>query len=181
MRFESRPTKPFKKFPVLLMPLLLSLFAFHSNSIAQVRGTKQEPPWRQYLYKSDVVYEDYACDEQHTDAVKEYFRSRPLNRMFRICHNDCPYATYLPLISFPRPAKAIQAKGRISVHVLADEQGTVLYARVLYGNVLLWSAARKGACQTRFNSYEYGKRQGVMHFWVENYNYLGVPKYANEL
>jgi hypothetical protein len=85
------------------------------------------------------------------------------------------------VIQFPSIARATKVTGTVSFHVLVDEQGKTLYARVLDGHPLLWAAARKGACETQFNLYPGHKRQGVMHFNVDDSPFLGVPYTANQV
>jgi TonB family protein len=60
-----------------------------------------------------------------------------------------------PAISKPKPVypkEAIDARvsGVVKVEVVADEEGKVIWARVLKGHRLLTEAALKAACQSRF-------------------------------
>ena len=159
----------------------LSLTFFQTSSISQTKEEKQDELWKQNLYKENVKYEDFACNKEDSDTVKVFFVSRPLKTILPICHNDCPIIKCRPVVRFPPAAKAVRVTGKVSVHVLVDDKGKVLYARVLDGHPLLWVAARKGACETQFQEYPYGKHQGVMHFTVDDYEFLGVPNRANEV
>ncbi len=166
---------------LLLFFCFLSITSFQTNSICQTQEENQEELWKKNLYKEDVQYENFACDEEDSEAVKNFFVSRPLNIKRPVCHNDCPVIECRPVIPFPKSAKAVRVTGKVSVHVLVDEKGKVLYARVLSGHPLLWVAARKGACETQFREYPYNKHQGVMHFTVDDYGFLGVPNVANQV
>ncbi len=146
----------------------LSIISFQTSSIGQTQEEKQEGLWKRNLYKEDVQYEKFACNKEDSEIVKTFFVNRPLNIKLPICHNDCPLIQCRPVIPFPTSAKAARAAGKVSVHVLVDEKGKVLYARVLSGHPLLWIAARKGACETQFKEYPYNKHQGVMHFTVDD-------------
>jgi hypothetical protein len=149
------------------------------DSSAQVK--KKEPvDWRENLYAQNVSYSDFSCRKEDASIVRTFFVTRPLNPRIPICHNDCPIIQCRPVVRFPAAAKAIRVTGIVSVHVLVDETGAVLYARALSGHLFLLDTARKAACDTKFLSGA-SKRQGVMHFTVENYEYLGVPYRANQV
>ena len=164
----------------LLGGLVFSTFP-HVSSNAQSQENKQEQSWQSKLYESDVKYEAFACRQEDAEIVATFFKQHPLISILPICHNDCPIIKCRPVIPFPSIAKAARVTGTISVHVLVDEQGKVLYARVLSGHPLLRTAAQKGACETQFNVYPDHRRQGVIHFTVDGYEYLNVPYEANQV
>lgn len=154
----------------------------HMPSYAQLKTKTQHESWQDRLSEKDVTCGNFACSKEHSEIVARFFNEHPLNRTFPICHKTIVQSSKCrPLIPFPPIAKAASVIGTVSVHVLVDEKGRVLYARVLSGHPLLWAAARKGACETQFKEYPHHKHQGVMHFRVEDYEYLGVPKKANEV
>ncbi|MFN2597600.1 MAG: energy transducer TonB [Pyrinomonadaceae bacterium] len=169
-------------FIFLLSIGLILLLCLQSPSIARSQADERErPPWKTKLYERGVRYQDFACNKEDEEVVAAFFKEHPLQSIFPICHNDCPVIKCRPVIPFPPIAKAAKATGMVSVHVLVNEKGKVLYARVLSGHPLLWAAARNGACETQFKEYPYHMHQGVMHFTVENYEYLGVPTTANQV
>jgi hypothetical protein len=140
--------------------------------------------WQTKLYESGVNYQDFACELDDKQVVADYFRNHPLTKNgLPICHNDCPVIKCRPVVPFPAAARSVRvaASGTIAVHVLVDEKGKVLYARVLDGHHLLREAVRGGACRTQFADYPYGKHQGVMHFMIDGYDFIGVPNKANEV
>ena len=158
---------------------LVSLILFHIPTTAQSPGNKQEEPsWKIKLYEKDVKYEDSVCSQEDSGVVATFFKEHPLKSFLPICHNDCPVIKCRPVVLFPSIAKSARVSGTISVHVVVDEKGKVLYARVLGGHPLLRAAVRKGACETQFREHSYGKHQGVMHFTVDDYEFLGVPNSA---
>jgi hypothetical protein len=163
---------------IALLLLLASTLFSTSLSQAQEQGTD----WRTILYEKDVAYENFVCKAEDSQLVASFFKEHPLRTpLIPICHNDCPIVRCRPVIQFPSIARAAKVTGTVSVHVLVDEHGGTVYARVLEGHPLLWAAARKGACETRFNAYADHKRQGVMHFFVDGSLFLGVPYSANEV
>ncbi len=165
---------------VLLCCLVFLTFPYVSSN-AQFQESKQEPSWQIKLYEKDVKYENFVCRKEDSETVATFFKEHPLRSILPICHNDCPVIKCRPVILFPPIAKAAKVTGTVSVHILVGEQGKVLYARPLSGHPLLWAATRKAACETQFNVYPDHKRQGVMHFTVDNYEYLSVPYRANEV
>jgi hypothetical protein len=134
------------------------------------------------LYEKDVAYENFACKTEDAQVVDSFFKEHPLRTSLTpICHNDCPVVRCRPVIAVPKIARTAKITGTVSVHVLVDEQGKTLYARVLEGSPLLWAAARRGACETQFNLYPDHKRQGVMHFYVDDSGFLSIPYTANRV
>ena len=163
---------------VALFCISVLLTILHKPTNAQ---DNKELSWQNRLYESEVRYENFACRREDSETVAAFFKEHPLRKIFPICHNDCPIIKCRPVIPFPAIANSARGTSAISVHVLVDEEGKVLYARILGGHPLLWAAARRGACETQFNVYPDHKRQGVMHFTVDNSGYLGVPYGANQV
>jgi TonB family protein len=59
-------------------------------------------------------------------------------------------ATSLPKPAYPAAARAVQADGQVSVHVLIDESGHVVSANATSGHPLLRNAAEAAARNARF-------------------------------
>ncbi|MBK7393458.1 MAG: energy transducer TonB [Chloracidobacterium sp.] len=150
-------------------------------SNGQLSPTKPDDVWRTILYDKDVDYGSFSCDTKYMKQVKSFFKKNPLKNFIPICHNDCPVVSCRPVIRFPVTARAVRATGSVKVHVLVDEKGKVLYARVLTGHPLLREVAIQGACRTEFKEYPYRKHQGIMEFTVDNNDYLTVPFSANSV
>ena len=68
--------------------------------------------------------------------------------------SDCEpmtlYTTFTPDLIYPPAAQAVQAAGLVSVDVVINEDGKVIWAKVVEGHPLLRVAALRAACQTRF-------------------------------
>jgi len=165
---------------ILLSIAFLFSCAFISSE-GQAQDKYEQSSWQAKLYGKDVDYKNFACKNEDAQAVATFFKEHSLKRALPICHNDCPIIRCRPVIQLASIARAARVTGTVSVHVLVDEQGKALYARVLNGHPLLWAAARKGACETQFSPYPDHKRQGVMHFKVEDSAFLGVPYTANQV
>ena len=148
----------------------------------QAKAGVGDRPWVTSLYEENIRYEDFACYEEDTLVVQTFFLEHPLSH-FRagICHNDCPVVSCRLVIQIPLVAQKARVIGTIPVHILVDEEGDVLYARVLGGHPLLLATARKAACQTRFTLYPHHKRQGVIHFYVDGTAFLVIPYAANQV
>ena len=169
--------------PLCSITLLLSVgLTLFSTSLRHVQDENRDSSWQTKLYEKHVAYENFACKAEDAELVASFFKKHPLlTPVIPICHNDCPVVGCRPVIQLPSIARAARVKGTVSVHVLVDEQGKTLYARVLDGHPLLWAVARKGACKIQFNFYPDHKRQGVMQFYVDNSLLLGIPYTANQV
>jgi TonB family protein len=63
----------------------------------------------------------------------------------------CGKATSLPKPSYPDEAKAQKITGTVSVEIIIDEKGSVIWANAVEGHALLRTAAVKAACQARYS------------------------------
>ena len=166
---------------LVFIPVLICLLLLARQDVAgQAQAGTEDPLWVTSLYDKTVKYEDFACYEEDVQVVFNYFIEYPLvDRRLPICHNDCPVVSCRPVIQIPLMGQKLT--GTIPVHILVDEEGDVLYARVLSGHPLLRAAARKAACQTRFTKYPHHKHQGVIHFYLDGTVFLGIPYTANQV
>jgi hypothetical protein len=159
---------------------LLQLALLLDHPLVKLRITSKQNHGKPNYMKAVLTMEGLLA-MRRMRRLFTFFISHPLTRILPICHKDCPVIKCRPLIVFPPLARAAKVTGTVSVHVLVDENGHVFYARILSGHPLLWAVARRTACETQFKEYRSGKHQGVMHFIVENYDYLDVPMHANEV
>jgi TonB family protein len=56
---------------------------------------------------------------------------------------------YRPEITYPKLARAARVSGVVRVEVVIDEEGKVIWAKVVEGHPLLQAAALRAACQIR--------------------------------
>lgn len=171
----------YKSISAVLFTGAVLLGFFQPSLMGQSGKDKKEEPWKTILYAKEVDYGSFACSPKYTKNVSDFFKTSPLKSFLPICHNDCPIVSCRPVIRFPPTAKAVGATGTVKVHVLVDQEGKVIYARVLSGHPLLRTAAVEGSCQTEFKPYPYNKHQGIMEFTVDGYEFLGVPSTANRV
>lgn len=175
-----RPTR-ISMFALVLLFAFISWILFaHSDVAGQVQEKNEDPAWYTSLYEKDVRYAVHACSDTNAEVVNNFFLEHPINHYRPLCHNNCPVIRCRPLILIPSLARAAKATGTVSVHVLVDEEGKTLYARVLDGHPVLFPTARRAACETQFDV-KPRKRQGVMHFYVDDTGFLGVPYTAGEV
>ena len=72
---------------------------------------------------------------------------KPVTRSLGVINGK---ATSLPKPRYPAAARAINAEGKVDVHVLIDESGHVVSANAVSGHPLLRNAAEAAARQARF-------------------------------
>ena len=161
----------------VFVTILIIHFTFISDSSkAQTRLPTDN--WYKKLLEKNVSYENDACEQDDKDLVREFFKNHQPQEKFPICHNDCPIVKCRPVIPFPSIAKTLNVGGVVSVHVLVDEKGKTIYARILGGHQLMRETVKKAACETQFRQYE-RKHQGVMHFLINSYEEINIPNKAN--
>jgi TonB family protein len=83
----------------------------------------------------------------------------------------CGKAIWLPKPAYPEEAKAKGISGRVTIEVVADEKGYVIWAKAVEGDPLLQQAALKAACQSLYSPEKISERAiKVAH--VISYNFL---------
>ncbi len=75
----------------------------------------------------------------------------------------CGKAISLPKPSYPEEAKAQKISGDVSVEIVIDERGTVVWAKALNGHPFLTTAAVKAACRARYSPTEVSGRPIKTH------------------
>lgn len=151
------------------------LICLNTISNAQVKAIYT---WYDRLYEKDIDYEDFSCDLKDKEAVGDYFKTHLLKRVLPICHNDCPVVKSRAVVPYPEAAKAFEAGGEAVVHILVNEEGRTIYARVLTGHILLRKSIVTAACNTRFREYN-EKHQGALHFSIDSFDEITAPNRAN--
>lgn len=63
----------------------------------------------------------------------------------------CGKAFSLPKPSYPEEAKAQKISGAVSINVVIDEKGRVIWAKAVEGHPLLQDVAVKAACRARYS------------------------------
>jgi TonB family protein len=83
----------------------------------------------------------------------------------------CGKAVSLPTPAYPANAKAQHIFGAVSVNVVIDEKGRVIWARVMDGPPLLQDAAAKAACRARYTPIKISNR-AVKANGIITYNFV---------
>lgn len=137
-----------------------------------------EKEWVEKLYEKNVDYSKFAASPELAPTVATYFEKNPLKKILPICHNNCPVVKITARLLYPEEAEEKKISGKVAIHILVNEKGEVIYARVLTGHPLLNEAAIEAAKKTKFYTSE-EKRQGVMHFSFRYGCTLIPPSRAN--
>lgn len=151
------------------------LICLNTTSNSQVKAIYT---WYDRLYEKDINYENFACDLKDRENVSNYFKTHPLKKFLPICHNDCPIVKIRAAVPYPQAAKSFRADGEAAVHILVDEEGKTVYARMMTGNFMLRKSILTAACNTQFRKYN-RKHQGVLHFTIDSFDEITAPSRAN--
>ena len=93
-----------------------------------------------------------SCSASQNTPRSEVRRTTGTSKGYSI--SDCEpmnlFALYQPEPVYPKTARAVRASGTVSVDVVIDEAGKVIWAKVVEGHPLLHAEALRMACQTRF-------------------------------
>jgi TonB family protein len=149
-----------KKFGLVVLALCLGTSCL-TVSLAQTKQqkSKKSVAAQQQKTKPSVAVKS-TSDEDCDDCIVSFNSPRPdVNRadartsqgyLISDCEPMTLYTTFKPKLAYPPAAKAVRASGLVSVDVVIDEDGKVVWAKVLEGHPLLHTAALRADCQTRF-------------------------------
>lgn len=94
------------------------------------------------------------CRGKSTSSPKPALDWPPMTTKRGGLISDCPpmnmETIFAPPLRYPKAALAVRASGMVSVEVVTDKKGRVIWADVVDGHPLLRSAALDVACKTRF-------------------------------
>ena len=83
----------------------------------------------------------------------------------------CGKAISLPKPPYPEEAKAQKISGTVSINVVIDEKGRVIWAKPVDGHPLLQNAALKAACRSQYSPLKISGR-AVKAGGVISYNFV---------
>jgi TonB family protein len=83
----------------------------------------------------------------------------------------CGKAISLPKPLYPEEAKAQGISGVVTINMVTDENGDVIWAKAVQGHPLLQAAALRAACQARYSPETVSKRP-IKVSRVITYNFL---------
>jgi len=125
------------------------------------KTTKPEVTWEDKLYEKNVSYENFSCQDEDKKTVADFFKNHPLNRIFRICHNNCAVLKSFSNRKLPPLSAKIKRDGFIAVHILVNEKGNPIFARAVNGNSIMRKLLETRACESKFQA-DSVKRQQLM-------------------
>ena len=118
--------------------------------------------------------EDCACSKKDKPKIKLYFAELDKQKKFIAdCENKtnnririsgrcewggsgCPTSLVMP--DFPPDAKRLKIFGKVKVEIIVDENGAVIYAKMIEGNKVFKKSAERAACQSRFTPFRFCDR-----------------------
>ena len=143
----------------LLIVLSTALPAVSQDSIPK------ESDWANVLFAKNVAYGEFACERPNKTLVNEFFVQNPLRRPWQlsVCHNNCAVLKTIPNGPILPLDRKILGDEVVHIHVLANTDGKVIYARPLNGHPAVSAVLRKRACKATFNTAD-TFRQRVLSF-----------------
>ena len=127
----------------------LGVFAQNTKNFVCSKVYKTEV--REYFEKSGERQKFIAECEEKTRQIQIKQFGAPSVKVSGGCewsHEGCPLSLIKP--AFPKLAKALKIGGQVPVRVIIDEEGKVIFSRVLGGHPLLRLPAKKAACKSIF-------------------------------
>ncbi len=144
-------------FIVLALSLGASCFVVSYAQTKQRKSKKSVAAKQpQKISTSDKSVSDAECDDciASSNSPRPDVNRTPAKTSEGYLISDCEpmtlYTTFKPELVYPPAARAVQAAGLVSVDVVIDEDGKVIWAKVIEGHPLLHAAALRAACHTRF-------------------------------
>jgi hypothetical protein len=147
---------------LLIVTFIAIVLSFQITGFAQKTANTQIN-WEDKLYEKNVDYENSACRVEDQKAVADFFKKNPLNRIIRVCHNNCAILESFANRSFPPFSLKIKGTGFIAIHVLANPDGRPIFARAVNGNSLMRKLVEKRACESKFKPNP-ENRQNIIYF-----------------
>ena len=155
-----------KYFPLIFWALLIiaaggfsSTLAQNSQSLKSIRQNSCSPESRKSVRE---YFEELPEQEQFIAECMKTSRQDQLKTFGRLLPKiswDHSIAIRLVLPAYPRLAQTLKLSDQVFVEVICDENGKVIYSKVLKGHNLLRETALKAACRSKFVLVIYCNRQ----------------------
>jgi len=143
--------------------LIICVFLILTNTVFSQKPAPIQSSWEDKLYEKNIAYENFACQDEDKKAVSDYFKNHPLNRILRVCHNNCAILESFSTRKLLPLSNKIKGDGFIVIHILANENGRPIFARAVNGHPLVRRLAEKRACESKFKENS-EKRQQVIFY-----------------
>jgi TonB family protein len=153
---------------------LVLLLAFGIVQLSAEAQRRRRPhPRTQMAKNSDIREIDFGTPAERDKIIAECEvpdRPRPESSIEEpvLCGRGISF----PKPSYPEEAKAEKVSGTVSVDVVIDEKGRVIWAKATSGHSLLQEASRKAGCRARYSPMRLSG-QVVKASSTINYNFVG--------
>lgn len=124
----------------------------------------------------DALMATVADDERALEACKKSIREaqieefgKPLPEISGHCWSGCP--TSMPKPSYPEAAKRNRFSGVVIVSAVADENGKVVYARMIKGNAIFRRSALAAAYASTYQPKMICGQRRIKFRWYITYNF----------
>lgn len=109
-----------------------------------------------------------ACQQKRREFQIAHF-GKILPKISGHCFDGCPTSIVLP--SYPREAKRLRISGQVTVETVVDENGKVVYAKVLRGNGFLKQAVLQAAYRSTYTPKKTCDNKPIKFRWTINCNF----------
>jgi TonB family protein len=151
--------------------LILLNIAVEPQINAQNRRRRTRPP-TVITKVSNIEEFDQGTPEERAKIIEECsIPDRPRPEAVIKMPVLCGKAISLPKPSYPEEAKAAKASGTVTIDIVIDEKGRVIWAKAISGHPLLQEASVKAACRARYSPMKLSG-QAVRANSVITYNYV---------
>jgi hypothetical protein len=131
--------------------IIFTLFTFSISVFAQrnekcVCSKNDKPKVNDYFENLDNQNKKFAeCEEQSNKQPKIIIAGG-----CEFGSDGCPVNLTLP--KFPKAAEKFKTSNQVKVEVIIDEDGKVIYSRMIEGKKIFKSSAEQAACKSKFRS-----------------------------
>jgi len=120
--------------------------------------------------------EKCACSKKDKAKVREYFSQiEELNKFIMGCEQQnkaanqiliatrCEWGgsgrpTLLAKTQFPPTARKLKISGVVKVEIIVDENGSLIYSKMVEGNKIFKRSAERAACNSQFTPFRFCKK-----------------------
>ncbi len=151
---------------LLTFKIIIISFLFCLPCSAQIKNTAfVSELFREVAEDEKIVA---ACQRKEREYQSQQF-GKILPKISGHCFDGCPTSIVLP--SYPREAKRLRISGQVTIETVVDENGKVVYAKVLRGNGFLKRAALQAAYRSTYTPKKTCDNRPIKFRWTINYNF----------
>ena len=125
---------------------------------------------------TEALLASVAEDERETEACEKSVREaqikefgKPLPKISGHYWNGCP--TSMPKPYYPEAARRSRVKGVVTVSAIVDEDGKVIYARMISGNAIFRQSALAAAHASTYQPKVICGERRIKFWWHITYNF----------